>query len=210
MVLKIYFGEKPVFLCDEITPDIEIYRHHPDTIFIDETTRSAIKTMLHDISHPGFHAGILYSSDPDQLKKMFWEQFTVIQAAGGVIRNEKEETLMIFRRGVWDLPKGKKEEGEPPETCAVREVMEETGLSKVRLKDLLKMTYHTYSLFGKEILKETYWYRMEAPSDQPLLPQTEEDIHRIEWVGASGFDEKLSNTFPSIKDVLAAVHEKTR
>ena len=204
MVLKIYFGDKPVFLCDEITQDIEILRHHPDTVFIDEMSSSAIGALLHEVAKPGFHTGILYSRDIDPLKKLFLEHFTVIQAAGGLIKNEKEEILMIFRRGVWDLPKGKKEEGETPETCAVREVMEETGLKEVRLLNLLTVTYHTYNQFGKGILKETYWYRMKAPSGQSLQPQTEEDIHRIEWVGASGLNEKLSNTFPSIKDVLTA------
>ncbi len=209
MVLKIYFGDKPVFLCDEITPLIESFRHHPDTIFIDEITNPAIKTLLHEIAKPTFHAGILFCGDINLLKETFRKHFTVIEAAGGVIKNEKEETLMIFRRGIWDLPKGKKEEGEDPEACAIREVMEETGLREVQLKGFITTTYHTYNLFGKDILKETYWFGMEASSHQPLQPQTEEDIHQIDWVTSSGLKEKLKNTFPSIRDVFAAVKKNT-
>ena len=58
-----------------------------------------------------------------------------IIAAGGLVLNEKNELLMIFRRGFWDLPKGKVDEGETLEQCAVREVKEETGLQNIRLGD---------------------------------------------------------------------------
>ena len=44
---------------------------------------------------------------------------------------------MIFRRGKWDLPKGKLDKGEKIEDCAVREVEEETGLKNVKLNSLL-------------------------------------------------------------------------
>jgi len=47
--------------------------------------------------------------------------------AGGLVTNENNELLMIFRRGKWDLPKGKADEGETVEACALREVEEETG-----------------------------------------------------------------------------------
>ncbi|HEX5026699.1 MAG TPA: NUDIX domain-containing protein [Agriterribacter sp.] len=207
MVLKIYFGDKPVFLCDEITPALEIYRHHPDTVFIDELTNHAVNALLHEIVKPGFHAGILFTESIDQSKKMLWKHFTVIRAAGGLIENEKHEILMIFRRGKWDLPKGKLDKGEKLEDCAVREVKEETGLKKVTLKKFLLTTYHTYNEFGKHILKESHWYGMEAPSGQPLTPQTEEDIHQIEWVSPEHIPQKRQNAFPSIIDVIESARE---
>jgi 8-oxo-dGTP pyrophosphatase MutT (NUDIX family) len=57
----------------------------------------------------------------------------LIEAAGGLVLNERGNLLMIFRRGKWDLPKGKRDAGESIETCAVREVEEETGLVGVQL-----------------------------------------------------------------------------
>ena len=194
MVIKIYFGDKPVFLCDEITPNIEKYRHHPDTVFIDEVTTNAIHALLHEIAKKDFHAGILFSSDIEKLRKLFWRHFNIIQAAGGLVTNGRREVLMIYRRGKWDLPKGKKEEDETLETCAVREVEEETGLK----------TYHTYEAFGRHILKESYWYAMTAGKEQTLTPQTEEDIQQIEWVDIAHISDKMNNTFPSIKEVLKA------
>ena len=206
MVLKIYFGNKPVFLCDEITPAIETYRHHPNTVFIDEMTSNAINALLHEIAKPGFHAGILFTTGIERSKKLLWKHFTVIRAAGGLIENEKNEILMIFRRGKWDLPKGKLDNGETLEACAVREVQEETGLKNVDLNKFITTTFHTYNEFGRHILKESHWYSMKASSFQPLQPQTEEDILQIEWVKPAALGEKLSNTFPSVKDVIESAY----
>lgn len=210
MVLKIYFGDKPVFICDEITPAIEIYRHHPDTVFIDDMTNHAINALLHEIAKPGFHAGILFTANMEQSQKLFRKHFTVIQAAGGLIENEKNGILMIYRRGKWDLPKGKLDEGETLEACAVREVKEETGLKNVQLKQFILTTFHTYNEFGRHILKESHWYSMKAASSQALKPQTEEDILQIEWVKPAALDEKLKHTFPSVKDVIESVYGKKK
>lgn len=204
MILKIYFGDNPVFICDEIPPVIAKYKRHPDTVFIDDMTHHGIKTLLHEIAKPVFHAGILYTTDMEQSKKLFRKHFTVIQAAGGLIENEKGDILMIYRRGKWDLPKGKLEE-ETPEEGAVREVKEETGLTEVHPGAFILTTYHTYTEFGKQILKETFWYRMKASSAQTVKPQTEEDILHVEWVKPAALNEKLNNTYPSIKDVMETV-----
>ncbi len=65
------------------------------------------------------------------MKKAFFKHFIIIQAAGGLVKNEQNEILFIFRRGKWDLPKGKNDGDEIPRECAVREVKEETGLQKI-------------------------------------------------------------------------------
>ncbi|HRQ52173.1 MAG TPA: NUDIX domain-containing protein [Agriterribacter sp.] len=210
MVLKIYFGDKPVFICDEITPAIAVYRRHPDTIFIDEMSKPAINALLHEIAKPGFHAGILFTTDMEQCNKLFRKHFSVVQAAGGLIENEKKEILMIFRRGKWDLPKGKSDEGETLEECAVREVKEETGLKNIQLKKFIITTFHTYNEPGRHILKECHWYSMEAGASQALKPQTEEDIQQIAWVKPAELGEKLGNTFPSVKDVIETRYIKTK
>jgi 8-oxo-dGTP pyrophosphatase MutT (NUDIX family) len=202
MIIKVYFGDKPVFLCDDIDDTLHEYLHHPDTIFLDEVSGPAIKSLIHEIVKPDFHAGILWSEDIEALKKAFWKHFTIIHAGGGLVENENGEVLLIFRRGIWDLPKGKQDEGETIEQCAIREVQEETGLQQVTSSAFLVTTYHTYNDYGHSVLKESYWFRMKASSSEALVPQTIEDIHEIKWVPKSALVPFLEKTFPSVRDVL--------
>lgn len=208
MYIKIYFNDKPLFLCDAIDKTIEPYLHHDDAVFIDEFSSQALKSMIHEMELQKIHAGILQHKNLEELKKAFWKKFTIVQAAGGYVTDKKNELLMIFRRGKWDLPKGKLDPGETLAQCALREVEEETGLRNILLKEHLLTTYHTYHESGKFILKESYWYRMHINDHQSLVPQAEEDIAEARWVKKSQVKEMLNNTFPSIKDVLeaAAVH----
>jgi mutator protein MutT len=203
MYIKIYFGDKPVFLCNEITAEIHEYMHHPDAVFIDEISVPAIKSLLHEIVKEEFHAGIVWNQDLEKLKKVFFKQFTTVTAAGGVVENEKGEVLLIFRRGKWDLPKGKLDKGETIEQCAVREVEEETGLKDIKLNKLITVTYHTYDEFGKHILKDSHWYNMKVSGQQTTTPQTEEQIEEIKWVKKKELKNYFENTFPSVKDVLS-------
>ena len=43
----------------------------------------------------------------------------IITAAGGLVQNNEGAFLLIFRRGFWDLPKGKLDVGESIPDCAV-------------------------------------------------------------------------------------------
>jgi 8-oxo-dGTP pyrophosphatase MutT (NUDIX family) len=202
MFLKIYFGSKPLFLCDEISAEIEPFVHHDDAVLIDEFSSHAVNAMLHEMHEEKVHAGVFLHNNIEELKKAVWKKFTVILAAGGLVLDKQHRILFIFRRGKWDLPKGKLEEGEDLATCAVREVEEETGLKQVKLSKQLLTTYHVYTEWGKQVLKESYWYEMKGDSSQPLIPQQEEDINEIRWAKAKDLDTILSNTFPSIVDVV--------
>ena len=148
------------------------------------------------------HAGVFFHPDLEALKKAFLKKFTVVIAAGGVVRNETNDILLIFRRGKWDLPKGKLDKGEKLEDCAVREVEEETGLRKVKLEEPLIITYHTYHEGSRFILKESHWYTMLVNGEQKLVPQLEEDIHEIVWASNEQIDDYIPKSFPSIADVL--------
>ena len=200
--LTIYFGDKPVFLCDEITKEINDYMHHPDAVYIDELSAAAISSLLHEINKPQFHAGILFDKNFTKLKAGFFKHFTLVKAGGGLVKNKKDEILLIFRRGKWDLPKGKLDDGETIEECARREVQEETGLHKLEIIEPIEITYHTYIQFGKHVLKESHWYAMLATGSENLIPQTEEDITEIIWAKKQDLKKYLSNTFPTIVEVL--------
>ncbi|MDZ4793013.1 MAG: NUDIX domain-containing protein [Bacteroidota bacterium] len=202
MYIKIYFNNKPLFLCDKVDETIEPYVHHDDAVFIDELDTHSIKSMIHEMQLEKIHAGVFYHPDLDKLKKAFYKKFTLVQAAGGLVVNEKKEILMIFRRGKWDLPKGKLDKDETLEECSVREVEEETGLQQVKLLSPLLITYHTYHEGTKYILKESYWYNMKVSGAQQLVPQTEEDIHDIKWVTGKDAQKLFPDCFPSVIDVI--------
>ena len=202
MHIKIYFGDKPVYLCNDINQELNEILHHPDAVFIDEISNAAIKSLLHEIVKEEFHAGVLWNCDLEKLKKAFFKNFTPIEAAGGIVQNDKKEILFIFRLGKWDLPKGKVEKHEDIADTAIREVEEETGVTNLKMKKKIGETYHTYDAFGKHFIKTTHWFYLTCSSKQTVKPQTEEDITAIEWVKPSEINKPLENTYPSIKDIL--------
>jgi 8-oxo-dGTP pyrophosphatase MutT (NUDIX family) len=204
MYIKIYFNDKPLFLCDEMTVEIRKYAHHDDAILIDEFSHPAVNSMIHEMRRESVHAGIFIHSDLATLRKAFWKKFMLVKAAGGLVQDPGGRYLFMLRRGKWDLPKGKLDPGETLEQCAIREVREETGLSQVKLDGPLLVTYHTYDESGHHILKETHWFRMSILSDQPIVPQQEEQITELRWVDENGVGSLLRRTFPSIIDVLNA------
>lgn len=127
---------------------------------------------------------------------------TVIEAAGGLVKNQKGDYLFIFRNGKWDIPKGKLEKGEKPKQSAVREVEEECGIAIGKCGDKIINTYHVYTMKGEVVLKETYWYKMKYKGKAKLVPQTEEGITDVKWLSKKDIATVTSNTFPSIVDVL--------
>lgn len=202
MYINIYFGDKRVILCNEIDKELNEILHHPDAVFVDEISARAIKSLLHEIKKDEFHAGVIWHIDLDKLKQAFFKNFTVIEAAGGIVQNEKKEILFIHRLDKWDLPKGKIEIGEKPETCALREVTEETGVKGLTLKKKTGETYHVYDEFGKHFLKISHWFYMTCLAKQIFIPQKEEDITEIKWVRTLDIKEPIKNTYPSIKNIL--------
>jgi 8-oxo-dGTP pyrophosphatase MutT (NUDIX family) len=132
------------------------------------------------------------------------ERRMVVKAGGGLVKNEKGEILFMFRRGKWDLPKGKQDPGESLENCALREVEEETGVGSLTVQKFLLVTEHPYEEKGQLLLKETHWWLMTTNSQQPLVPQTEEDITELRWIGTSEMNMILLNTYPGIIEVLKA------
>lgn len=202
MQLTIYFDEKPVHLCDEITDSLNELMHHPDVVFVDELSTPAIKSLLHEIKKDDFHAGIIWNTDFEKLKKSFFKHFILIDAAGGIVQNTSKEILFIFRRGKWDLPKGKLEKNETLEQCAQREIEEETGLTGHLLKKKIGETYHTYNEFGKHILKTSHWYYFTSSTKQKLEPQTAEDITKTGWIKTQDIKLPMSNTFENIKEII--------
>ena len=202
MHIKIYFQDKPLYLCDSIDETIQPFVHHDDAVFIDELNTHTVKAMIHEMENPSVHAGVFFHEDLPELKKIFFKKFKLVIAAGGLVQNEKKELLLIFRRGKWDLPKGKMEKKEKAEDCAIREVKEETGLTEVKLLRPITTTFHTYHEGTHFILKESQWFAMKSTGNQILYPQTEEDITDVKWIPERDIPAYLDKVFPSVRDVL--------
>jgi 8-oxo-dGTP pyrophosphatase MutT (NUDIX family) len=132
------------------------------------------------------------------LHKIEW-----VPAAGGLATTPEHELLMIYRNGVWDLPKGKIDTGESPPAAALREVEEETGAQHLALGNYLETSYHLYQHPRHGwCLKPTDWYQLHSPSAQALVGQAEEGITDVRWVPHVEWGAYADQCFPSIQHVL--------
>lgn len=132
-------------------------------------------------------------------------QYRIIKAAGGVVvKNDK--WLFMYRRKVWDLPKGKLDKGESSKVAAVREIEEETGV-KAHIKDKICTTWHTYSFNNSRILKKTKWYVLDCDDDSQMSPQAEEQIEKLEWYNRSDAKSLLIKSYSSIRYVVDTLNK---
>ena len=199
MLKKIYFGNKPLFLSDKKTEELQPYLDGEKTIVREDLTE--LPWLIKKMEDNGTTAGIILrdvSSTLERIKK----EFSVIQASGGLVYSKDNKILLIFRRGKWDLPKGKLDEGEELVACALREVEEETGLSDLKFEQTLCITYHTYYEKEQHVLKESHWHLMKGNDEEKLVPQTDEDIEKCVWVDIENLAPYLENAPASIIDVL--------
>jgi len=121
----------------------------------------------------------------------------VVESAGGLICNRYHHILLIFKRGKWDMPKGRVENKQCREDSALREVNEETGLAveKLTVEGKLVSTWHTTRHNNTKYLKKTHWFLMRYDGDDDeTQPQVEEGIIECRWVHLSdlpGYRELL-------------------
>ncbi len=144
----------------------------------------------------------LMTPEPQETLREFIEEYTVIQAAGGLVFNKNNELLTIKRNGIWDLPKGKIERHEDQIAAALREVMEETGINHLNISEKIGETYHAYYEDEAILLKETHWYRMNSSSSAALKPQEEEGITEANFAPIEWFNSDEFKSYSSIHDII--------
>lgn len=196
----IFFNQRAMIICREG----EQAEKDPEAVFIidsgdDAILANAVRTIDSDT---GIRKLYVLCDNPELTYERLRKLFTEVDAAGGLVSNEFGQYLLIFRNGMWDLPKGKREEGESTAENAVREVMEECGIPAPELGELICVTDHTYHRGGQFVLKHTYWYSMSVRSDVVTKPQTEEGITQTAWVPAGKIGEYAGQTYPSINEVF--------
>lgn len=198
---NIYFDKRILKVCDIDT----LPSKDPNAIIFNAGSSSNIGVIPELVEQcPKLH-NVIVPAKSDKIETTFRQicsQYSQINAGGGLVENENGEFLLIFRNGMWDLPKGKQEPGEDIRTTALREVEEECGISDLQLKEHICTTRHCYRMRGNFMLKHTYWYRMHYTGTHTPKPQTEENIMEAKWVKREFLPEYISNTYPSIKEVF--------
>ena len=105
-------------------------------------------------------------------------------SAGGVVfrRNGAETLYLLIRDSYqnWGFPKGHLEEGERPDTAALREVAEETGLVHLELRAPVGTIDWHFRFRGRLVHKVCHFYLMEA-HDSRTRPQRAEGITACRW-----------------------------
>lgn len=196
MQTKIFFTDKALILTDtpvEVEgavrlPSSELSKANVLKIF--ETTNSII----------------VCDEAIEAVKERFFGEFKYVLAAGGVVHNERGESLMIYRNHRWDLPKGHVDGEESDEECAVREIAEETGVKGAKIVRFLCNTLHSFDVYGVWEIKRTAWYELEADTTE-TKPQAEEGISCAKWCSEEEVAENLKATYPTIREVFAAKNE---
>ena len=90
-----------------------------------------------------------------------------LSAGGVLVRSIRGRPMLAAIRpqgkppGIWVLPKGNLDEGEPPADAAVREVLEETGVHG-RLVEKLGDVKYVYTWDGERIFKIVSFYLLRA------------------------------------------------
>lgn len=161
------------------------------------------------VKQPEIKEIYFYNENESLLFIWFKSMFNLIEAAGGLVRNSKNEYLFIFRNNKWDLPKGKIEKGESIRKAAKREVEEECGIKGLTIIKELTPSFHTYFIGEKAILKPTYWFEMECSDTSDLVPQLEEGITEVKWLGLNKLGMVRENTYDSIIDVISELDSKS-
>jgi 8-oxo-dGTP pyrophosphatase MutT (NUDIX family) len=194
---KIYFDNRVITLSPE--PDrVQKYTlyhkyNQPEELF-GQISQFAVNNEIPSLN--------IYTSNINNLWKVFSSWFVVTEAAGGLVGHPSGRYLFIMRYGRWDLPKGHMEEGETPEECALREVEEECNIHGHAIEGSLPPSYHTYLFDNKPYMKKTWWFRMSYRGEMIVDPQASEGITHAEWLAPEEIARIKSNTFQSLLDLL--------
>ena len=188
---KVFVNELPLILTNKLseTGDGEYFPLNENSI------QEAIKAL----KKKKLTAAYIYHPNHEEILKKFTKEIPLTVAAGGVVTNAKGKVMFIYRNDKWDLPKGKLEKGESIEDCAIREVMEETGVKGLRVENFLKTTYHIYKDKGTYTLKEVHWFAMRTEDTGKLKPEKKEGIEKVKWKGPKKIQKALQNSYTNIK-----------
>lgn len=188
---KVFVNDSPLILTNRLSETVN------GNYFLLNGT--AIKDAINALVKNKLEEAFIYHPNNEEILKKFTKKIPLVVAAGGVVTNKKGKVLFIYRNDKWDLPKGKLEKGETFEECAIREVMEETGVTDLTIENYLRTTYHIFKRNGKYKLKEVHWYAMKTAYDGKLIGDKKEGIIKVKWKGPQKIKKALENSYTNIR-----------
>jgi 8-oxo-dGTP pyrophosphatase MutT (NUDIX family) len=132
-------------------------------------------------------------------------------SAGGVvyrkIDGQLEVQLIEDRFGKMTLAKGKMEPGETVEQTALREILEETGISGQIVAPLTIISYRYEHAKLGTVQKEVHYYLVEAGDDR--LQAQMEEISGVAWhEPAAAWQLQFKSGYDNNDEVLRLAYEK--
>ena len=195
---KVFFNQKPLILTNKI-------QYLSDTEPLLFIKYSSVTQIIKALKSSKNSKVFLYHKDMDKLWKGFKKKFPIVEAAGGLVKRTDNKLLFIFRNNKWDLPKGGVEKKELIIDAAKREVIEETGVSDIIVKNKISETYHIFKKGKRFRLKKTYWFKMSTTYMGKTNPQTEEGIEKTKWVSYKNIEDILNDAFENIRIIVLEV-----
>ena len=196
---KVFINERPIILTDSFCQESGFTHLDYDDITISEIISKLTKESIGGM--------VLFCKNLEESWDDFKSNFKVVPAAGGLVLNEENEFLFIFRGCKWDLPKGRVEKGEKIKEAAVREVQEECGISNIIVHKFLITTHHIFYYNEKIKLKETHWFQMKSYDREILTPQLEEGITDVVFKNKEDSVRALQNSYKNINLVFKAFYQ---
>ena len=105
-------------------------------------------------------------------------------SAGGVVYrvHQGEPMFLLIRDSYrnWGFPKGHLEPDEAPQTAALREVQEETGLEGITVDGAIETIEWYFRFRGRLVHKVCHFFLMQTASER-TTPQRDEGITACRW-----------------------------
>ncbi len=195
---KVFFNQKPIILSTEIIKN-------DDSCPLFYIKFSVAEKIISALKKKSISSVILYHPKKEKLIMHFNKLFPIVEAAGGLVINELNQFLFIYRNKKWDLPKGRMRKNELIIDAAVREVEEETSVKDLIVKKTLPITYHIFKRNTKYKLKKTYWYLMKTSYSGKLVPQLNEGIERAVWKDKDEIQSVMKNVYKNIEVLIKEI-----
>jgi 8-oxo-dGTP pyrophosphatase MutT (NUDIX family) len=125
------------------------------------------------------------------------------KSCGAIVENKGKYLLLHYTSGHWDFPKGHVEEGETEKETAIRELKEETGITKIEIMPNFRETFSYYFSVHKQTKKkEVVFFLMRTPQEKVTLSHEHKGF---EWLEYNDAIERL--TFKNAKFLLKKANE---